>query len=108
MLFFGYVIHNSILKVFFYTGVRKPTGPQPSWPATGGGDALGVVPPPYWYEPSLTSIQLRQANAQELKKNDAYWENRIRNLEANHKKMQEIMDLEYKKAVSILACCYIH
>ncbi|KAJ8929265.1 hypothetical protein NQ314_018058 [Rhamnusium bicolor] len=34
----------------------------------------------------------------ELKKNDEYWENRIRSLEANHKRMNEIMEQEYNKA----------
>nr|XP_023026466.1 MICOS complex subunit MIC25-like isoform X2 [Leptinotarsa decemlineata] len=38
-------------------------------------------------------------NVAELKKNDEYWENRIRALEASHKKMNEIMDKEYNKAV---------
>lgn len=61
---------------------------------------MGVAVPQYLYEPSLTSIQLRQANVKELKKNDAYWEKRVRDLEENHKKMHEIMDLEYKRAVS--------
>lgn len=83
-----------------YVGVRKSANPEPSWPAGGGGDSLGVVPPYYLYEPSLTSIQLRQDNVKQLKKNDEYWEKRVRNLEENHKKMHEIMDLEYKKAVS--------
>ncbi|KAJ8956023.1 hypothetical protein NQ318_006299 [Aromia moschata] len=53
----------------------------------------------FFNEPSLTSLQMRQANIAELKKNDDYWENRIRNLEANHKKINEIIDEEQKKAV---------
>lgn len=66
-----------------------------------GSVPIGVVPQPYLYEPSLTSIQLRQANVAELKKNDAYWEKRLQELEGKHKKMYEIMELEYNKAVSI-------
>ncbi|XP_023026465.1 coiled-coil-helix-coiled-coil-helix domain containing 3 [Leptinotarsa decemlineata] len=59
-----------------------------------------VITTPYFLnEPSLTTLQLRQQNVAELKKNDEYWENRIRALEASHKKMNEIMDKEYNKAV---------
>lgn len=55
---------------------------------------------PFYYEPSLTSIQIRQNNVNELKKNDEYWEKRIVDLQKNHEKIQEIMELEYNKAVS--------
>jgi hypothetical protein len=59
--------------------------------------------PMFIYEPSLTSVQLRQANLAELKKNDHYWENRLKNQQANHQKINEIMDTEYKRAVTDLA-----
>lgn len=52
-------------------------------------------------EPSLTSLQLRQAHVAELKKNDEYWQNRIKTMENNHKKINEIMDNEFSKAVRI-------
>lgn len=57
------------------------------------------VQPMFMYEPSVTSVQLRQASLAELKKNDHYWENRLKNQQANHQKINEIMDAEYKKAV---------
>ncbi|KAJ8967873.1 hypothetical protein NQ317_006189 [Molorchus minor] len=58
-----------------------------------------VAAPFFFNEPSLTSLQLRQANVAELKKNDDYWRNRIGNLESNHKKINEIIDEEQKKAM---------
>lgn len=63
----------------------------------------GVIIPGQFYlnEPSLTSLQLRQANVAELKKNDEYWQNRLKALEANHKKINEVMEQETQRAVSI-------
>lgn len=59
------------------------------------------MPAPFYLnEPSLTSLQLRQANVAELKKNDDYWQTRIKNLEENHKKINEVMEQETQKAVS--------
>lgn len=84
-----------------FVGVRKNNAEIPV-PAAGGAVPVGVVPQPYLYEPSLTSIQLRQASVAELKKNDAYWEKRLQELETKHKKMYEIMEIEYNKAVGIL------
>ncbi|XP_050301378.1 uncharacterized protein LOC126739647 [Anthonomus grandis grandis] len=55
--------------------------------------------PVYMYEPSLTSLQLRQANVAELKKNDDYWQNRIKSMEESHKTINEVLDKEYKKAL---------
>lgn len=57
------------------------------------------MPSPYYFQPTVSSIQIRQANLEELKKNDAYWEKRIQELQKNHQKIQEIMDYEYNKAV---------
>lgn len=88
------------MDVIAFPGVRRSSPELPA-PAAAGTVPAGVVPQPYLYEPSLTSIQLRQANVAELKKNDAYWEQRLQELEGKHKKMYEIMELEYNKAVSI-------
>lgn len=56
----------------------------------------------YLSEPSLTSLQIRQANIAELKNNDEYWQNRLKALEANHKKINEVMDAEAQQAVSTI------
>ncbi|RZC36666.1 uncharacterized protein BDFB_003076 [Asbolus verrucosus] len=58
-----------------------------------------VQQPTFMYEPNVTSVQLRQVNIAELKKNDRYWENRLKCQQANHQKINEIMEAEYKKAV---------
>lgn len=59
-----------------------------------------VMPGPFYLsEPSLTSLQLRQANVAELKKNDEYWQKRMIALEANHKKINEVMEQETQRAV---------
>lgn len=58
-----------------------------------------MAAPIFIREPSLTTLQLRQASVIELKKNDEYWANRLKAQEVNHKKMNEIMDQEYNKAV---------
>ncbi|KAK9881540.1 hypothetical protein WA026_016418 [Henosepilachna vigintioctopunctata] len=55
--------------------------------------------PMFLQEPSLTSLQLRQQKLEELKKNDEYWENRIKNLEECHQKINDIMEEEYKKTL---------
>lgn len=98
---YDYVISTTLVIIL---GVRR-SGPELSAPAAAGIAPVGVVPQPYLYEPSLTSIQLRQASVAELKKNDAYWEKRMHELESKHKKMYEIMEIEYNKAVSI---CYYY
>lgn len=99
--------YDYVISTFFdILGVRR-SGPELSAPAAAGIAPVGVVPQPYLYEPSLTSIQLRQASAAELKKNDAYWEKRMQELESKHKKMYEIMEIEYNKAVSICYSCGI-
>ncbi|KAF7281155.1 uncharacterized protein LOC143203828 [Rhynchophorus ferrugineus] len=69
--------------------VTQITTPQP---------ATSVLPV-YLHEPSLTSIQIRQANVAELQKNDDYWNSRLKALEENHKRMNKVMEEEYNKAL---------
>lgn len=57
---------------------------------------------PFFFEPSLTSLQIRQANLDELKKNDQYWDRRMKQLQRDHEQIKDIMDCEYKKAVSLI------
>lgn len=65
-----------------------------------------VNQPLFLYEPNVTSLQLRQANVAELKKNDHYWENRLKNQQANHKAINDILESEYQKAVRWALCSY--
>ncbi|CAG9826680.1 unnamed protein product [Diabrotica balteata] len=70
-----------------------------------------AIPPPvqggpfpiFINEPSLNSYQLRQANVAELKKNDEYWQQRLKNLEEKHKKINDVLDQEYQKALEELS-----
>nr|CAH7741923.1 unnamed protein product [Callosobruchus chinensis] len=62
-----------------------------------------MAAPFFLHEPSLTTLQLRQTHVAELKKNDEYWEERLKQLEDKHKKMNEIMEQETKKAIEELA-----
>lgn len=56
--------------------------------------------PAFLYEPSLTSIQLRQDNLKNLKDNDDYWEKRVKNLQKNHEEIKKVMETEYEKAMN--------
>ncbi|KAL3284018.1 hypothetical protein HHI36_018188 [Cryptolaemus montrouzieri] len=76
--------------------VRNPEE-LPSWNSADNVPFVGV--PFFLQEPSLTSLQIRQQKLEELKKNDEYWENRMKNLEDCHKKINDIMDEEYKKTL---------
>lgn len=89
---------SCIATHFTFVGVRKPSSDQSH--AGLGGVAPLVAPPTFLHEPSLTSLQIRQANLLELKKNDAYWEKRMRDVELKHKKMHEVLEEEYNRAVS--------
>ncbi|KAK5640113.1 hypothetical protein RI129_010924 [Pyrocoelia pectoralis] len=59
--------------------------------------------PIYYYEPRLTSLQFQQDKNQALKRNDEYWEKRIKDLENCHSEMHKVMDGEYNKAITELS-----
>lgn len=77
---------------------KKAAAEQP--PPLYTGELERQPPPFYHYEPSLTSLKIRQDAVDNLKKNDQYWENRIKDLERRHDKMRVIMEEEFTKAVS--------
>lgn len=95
-----YLLHNSYdLKCYTLLAVRQA---HPSTDFVNPSQGFVMPGPFYLNEPSLTSLQLRQANVAELKNNDEYWQNRLKALEANHKKINEIMEQETQRAVSQL------
>ncbi|XP_055637678.1 MICOS complex subunit MIC19 [Toxorhynchites rutilus septentrionalis] len=57
------------------------------------------VPPSYYGEPSLTSMQVRKEKEQELRANDIYWMKRLQTLEANLQKTNQILEKEYNDAI---------
>ncbi|XP_045462647.1 MICOS complex subunit MIC19 [Harmonia axyridis] len=77
--------------------VRSQEPEDSTLSASNNVSILGV--PLFLQEPSLTSLQIRQQKLEELKKNDEYWENRIKNLEDCHRKINDIMEDEYKKTL---------
>ncbi|XP_031356178.1 MICOS complex subunit MIC19 isoform X1 [Photinus pyralis] len=67
-------------------------------------EVIAAVPngpaPIYYYEPRLTSLQFQQEKSEALKKNDEYWERRIKDLESYHMEMHKVMEGEYNKAIN--------
>ncbi|CAH0547319.1 unnamed protein product [Brassicogethes aeneus] len=77
---------------------EQPAPAQNTW-----GNVPQAAPAPlYLHEPSITTIQLRQENVESLKKNDQYWAERIKKMEANHQKINKVLDDEYGKALKEL------
>ncbi|XP_017786266.1 PREDICTED: MICOS complex subunit MIC19 [Nicrophorus vespilloides] len=66
---------------------------------SAGPQQVPVGQAPFLYEPSLTSIQIRQSQVQALKDNDDYWDKRIECLQQGHEQMHKIMEQEFQKAV---------
>ncbi|XP_053976693.1 MICOS complex subunit MIC25-like [Hylaeus volcanicus] len=59
---------------------------------------------PVYHYPQLTlsALEIQQQKEHELHSQDQYWQNRLKNLEKNHLKINNIMDQEYKKATEEL------
>lgn len=91
-----YFKNTIILK--FYILVVRTKEPQYGKPPPDQGGQF----PLYWNPSNLTSQQIQHLTANELQKNDQYWQQRIKNLEEKHKKMNQVMEDEYVKAVSML------
>lgn len=79
------------------TEVRRKHAGEPQPPMYA---AAPTEPPLPFQEPTLTTLQIRQESIDKLRKNDEYWEGRIRDLEKRHEKMKIIMEEEFRKAVS--------
>lgn len=48
---------------------------------------------------TISALEMQQIKAKELAAQDQYWQKRLQNLEKNHKRINEILDEEYKKAI---------
>ncbi|XP_011173375.1 uncharacterized protein LOC105205652 [Solenopsis invicta] len=68
--------------------------PQASQEATPGQ--------PVYYYPELTmsALQMQQQMEEELKRQDQYWQRRLRNLEDGYQRINRVLEDEYKKAAS--------
>uniref|UniRef100_U5EQ92 Putative head-elevated expression protein n=1 Tax=Corethrella appendiculata TaxID=1370023 RepID=U5EQ92_9DIPT len=73
-----------------------------SAPAHPPSSYTNPVPHPntLYSEPSLTSMQVRIEKENELKKNDLYWAQRLKELETNLQKTNQIMEKQYNDAVA--------
>ncbi|KAF5305848.1 hypothetical protein FQR65_LT07587 [Abscondita terminalis] len=58
----------------------------------------------FYFDPRLTTtVKSQQEKLQALKKNDEYWEKRMKDLENCHKEVHKIMEEEYSKTVAELS-----
>lgn len=48
---------------------------------------------------SITSLDIKKQYEEELKNNNEYWEERIKNLQESHERINQTWDREYKKAI---------
>lgn len=51
-------------------------------------------------ELTVSALQMQQQMEEELKKQDQFWQRRLRNLEDGYEKINSILEEEYKKAVA--------
>ncbi|XP_060535118.1 MICOS complex subunit MIC25 [Cylas formicarius] len=58
-----------------------------------------TVQPVYVSEPSTTSLEIRRSHVAELSKNDEYWAGRLKHVEDSHRRMNQVMQDEYQKAL---------
>ncbi|XP_012524073.1 MICOS complex subunit mic25 [Monomorium pharaonis] len=68
--------------------------PQTSQEATAGQAVY------YYPELTMSALQMQQQMEEELKRQDQYWQRRLRNLEDGYQKVNRVLEDEYKKAAS--------
>jgi len=84
----------------------RPSAPvqHPSPPGATTAPQVGEATPgqPVYYYPELTmsALQMQQQMEEELKRQDQYWQRRLRNLEDGYQKINRVLEEEYKKAAS--------
>lgn len=57
--------------------------------------------PIYYPYPGVSSIQLMKEKEEQIRNNDQYWQNRIKDIERHQKKMSSMLEKEYEAAVSL-------
>ncbi|XP_018342172.1 PREDICTED: MICOS complex subunit MIC19 isoform X2 [Trachymyrmex septentrionalis] len=76
--------------------------PVPST-ATAASHTSEVMPgQPVYHYPELTvsALQMQQQMEEELKRQDQYWQKRLRNIEDGYQKINRVLEEEYKKAAN--------
>ncbi|KYN50095.1 hypothetical protein ALC62_00123 [Cyphomyrmex costatus] len=56
--------------------------------------------PVYYPELTVSALQMQQQMEEELRRQDQYWQRRLRNLEDGYQKINRVLDEEYKKAAN--------
>lgn len=68
--------------------------------APQAGEAAPGQPVYYYPEFTMSALQMQQQMEEELKRQDQYWQRRLRNLEDGYQKVNRVLEDEYKKAAS--------
>ncbi|XP_015590208.1 MICOS complex subunit MIC19 [Cephus cinctus] len=80
--------------------VRSSHPPQPALAASQAQESqLATGYPVYYPEYTISALEMQQQKEKELNTQDQYWQRRLRNLERNHEKINQILDAEYRKAI---------
>uniref|UniRef100_A0A6M2DEI7 Putative head-elevated expression protein n=1 Tax=Xenopsylla cheopis TaxID=163159 RepID=A0A6M2DEI7_XENCH len=56
--------------------------------------------PIYYPYPGVSSIQLMKEKEEQIRNNDQYWQNRIKDIERHQKKMSSMLEKEYEAAMN--------
>ncbi|KYM84649.1 hypothetical protein ALC53_05146 [Atta colombica] len=54
----------------------------------------------YYPELTMSALQMQQQMEEELKRQDQYWQRRLRNIEDGYQKINRVLEEEYKKATN--------
>ncbi|KAG7212866.1 hypothetical protein KM043_002219 [Ampulex compressa] len=79
--------------------VQHPTTPVPHTPLSQDGNVLPSYPGHYHPEFTLSALEIQQQKERELMKQEVYWQKRMQNLEKHYKKINYVMEEEYKKII---------
>jgi len=76
--------------------IQHPAPPSATTVAPQAGEA-----PAYYYpELTISALKMQQQMEEELKRQDQYWQRRLRNLEDGYQKVNRILEDEYKRVAN--------
>lgn len=81
--------------------IQHPAPPSATTVAPQAGEAAASGQPVYYYpELTISALQMQQQMEEELKRQDQYWQRRLRNLEDGYQKVNRILEDEYKRVAN--------
>lgn len=81
--------------------IQHPAPPGATTVASQASQEATPGQPVYYYpELTMSALQMQQQMEEELKRQDQYWQRRLRNLEDGYQKINRTLEDEYKKAAS--------